>query len=451
MSQQNSYVTRRTALRLGLLTAVPALAGCLGDDDDPTDENDRSDDSDDEPVDTDTPVDDPADDTPEETPADPTDDDADDTADDDSDANEPHRFEVETVADGFDQPWGLEFLPDDSRMLVTELPGTLSLLDREEGTVEELSGTPEVFDPGQGGLLDVTIHPDFPDESWVYLTYSVVDDEEDSTTALGRGRLDIEGGALEEFEELYAVEPFVYSASHYGSRVIFGEDGMVYVTVGDRQFKNFDEDHVSQDTTNAIGTTLRLEPDGSVPDDNPFVDDDDVIDEIYTYGHRNAQGMTVHPDTGDIWQSEHGEEDGDEINIIYGGENYGWPVTHTGCEYGTDDPVGEDPFERDDIVDPVYYWECNTGGFPPAGATFYDGEAFPNWQGDLFVGNLAGAYLGRFTVEDPASDDVTVEEVDPLLEDEGWRIRDVAVAPDTGYLYVAIDEDDAPIVRLVPE
>ncbi|AXR76821.1 PQQ-dependent sugar dehydrogenase [Natrarchaeobaculum sulfurireducens] len=360
-------------------------------------------------------------------------------------------FETETVVDGLEHPWGMAFLPDDEHLLVTERPGRLALVDRETGDLEDVSGTPGVADGGQGGLLDVAIHPEFDDDPWLYLTYAIGTDDGGSTTALGRTRLDVDEAALADGEELYVVEPSVDSTAHYGSRVVFDDDGLLYATVGDRGSKDFGEDHYSQDLTTEIGTTLRLEDDGSIPEDNPFVDGEgpageDALEAIYSYGHRNAQGMTVHPETGNLWQSEHGEEDGDELNVVEAGGNYGWPIAHTGCEYGTDDLVGDDPFERDDVVDPVYYWECTTGGFPPGGMAFYDGDAFTEWEGDLLVGTLAGEYLGRFTV-----DGTDVEESDRLLEGRGWRIRDVAVAPDTGYPYVAVDDADAPIVRLLPE
>ena len=354
--------------------------------------------------------------------------------------------QLETVAEGLAHPWALAFLPDESRLLVTEREGDLALVDREDGDRETVDGTPDVLAEGQGGLLDVALGPDYPDESWLYLTYAGANDAGESTTHLGRGRLDTQATELEEFEELYAAVPFVSATAHYGSRVTFGEDGTLFLTVGDRGSKEFGSDHLSQDTTNELGATLRLTADGEIPEDNPFVDDVDVEDSIYSYGHRNAQGMTIHPETGELWQSEHGEEDGDELNVIEAGQNYGWPIAHTGCHYSTDDPVGDDPFDREDVADPVYYWECTTGGFPPAGMTFYDGDAFPEWEGDLFVGNLAGQYLGHFSV-----DGHDVEERDPLLDDRGWRIRDVAVAPDTGHLYVAVDDADAPIVRLGPD
>ncbi len=305
----------------------------------------------------------------------------------------PEGVALETVTDGLRQPWGLAFDPE-GRLLVTELEGRLSLVDPADRSREELVGVPEVHTAGQGGLLDVAVGPD---GEWLYLTYATANDDGESTTAVGRGRLDIEGGRLESFEELYTAEPFVDSNAHYGSRVVVGPDERLYVTVGDRQFTAFDADHVSQDRTTELGTTRRLETDGSIPADNPFVDGDGS-DAIYSYGHRNSQGMAVHPETGELWQSEHGEEDGDELNIVERGGNYGWPVAHTGCEYGTDEPVGDHPHDREEVVDPVHSWECGSGGFPPAGITFYDGPAFQQWQGDLFVGNLAGEYLGHFVV-----------------------------------------------------
>ena len=374
---------------------------------------------------------------------------SDDDIDDGSTADgvdEDAAFEVETVADGFAHPWGLSFVPGTSKLLVTERDGRLNLVDSADGTVETVDGTPDVHAAGQGGLLDVTTHPEFDDEPWVYTTYSALNDGGDSTTHLGRGSLNVDELRLDAFEELHAAEPYVDSNGHYGSRVVFGEDGMVYMTTGDRQFKDFGPDHVSQDTSNDLGSTLRLTPDGSVPDDNPFVDDPDRRDTLFSYGHRNVQGATVHPETGELWVSDHGEQDGDELAVVEAGGNHGWPIAHYGCTYGDGDPIGDQPHERDDVVDPVYYWECNSGGFPPAGTTFYDGDAFEEWGGDLFVGNLAGQYLGRFTV-----DGRDVEEVDPLLADRGWRIRDVEVEPETGYLYVVVDDANAPIVRLVPE
>ncbi|WP_197409844.1 PQQ-dependent sugar dehydrogenase, partial [Haloferax profundi] len=217
----------------------------------------------------------------------------------------------------------------------------------------------------------------------------------------------------------------------------------LYMTVGDRQFKNFGPDHVAQDRTNELGTVLRFNADGSVPADNPFVDDPDAKDTIFSWGHRNPQGLTTHPETGEVWESEFGEQDGDEINVLEPGANYGWPIADEGCTYGSGEPIGVSHDERDDVVAPVFSWPCGSGGFPPSGMTFYTGSTFPEWTGDLFVGGLASRYLAHFTV-----DGRTVTEAEPLLADRGWRIRDVLDTPDTGDLYVVVDADDAPLVRL---
>ncbi len=285
---------------------------------------------------------------------------------DDDAVSEGLTYDVETVSAGFGNPWALEHVPDTRYILVTERPGRLHVLDRDTGEAVEVDGAPEVHDAGQGGLLDVEIHPGYLEESWVYLTYSTAA-EGGSTTALGRGRLDVDAAELTEFQKLFQAEPAVTGSLHYGSRVAFDRDGYLYVTVGDRGSKEFDEGHHSQNRSNDLGAVHRLTPEGDVPDDNPYVDDSGSQDTIYSYGHRNNQGLVIHPDTGEIWMSEHGEEDGDEINVVEAGGNYGWPVAHTGCRYGTSDPVGDSPFDRDDVVDPLHTGSATPEGIhPPA-------------------------------------------------------------------------------------
>ncbi len=337
-------------------------------------------------------------------------------------------LEVEELVE-LDNPWGIDFVTE-SEALVTEQSGELALVNVEDQSLDYFNGVPDVADVGQGGLLDV----EYSDEE-VFLTYS--DSNGDGyATHLGKAEIDFESLELNNFEVLEVAEPFQSGGQHFGSRVIVDGD-YVYFTSGDRGDKNFD-DHVSQQTDNELGATLRVYRNGSVPESNPFTDNEEFVDTIYSYGHRNSQGMTMH--NGEIWQSEHGEEDGDEINIIEKGGNHGWPETHTGCEYGTERPVGERPEDREEIINPVYYWECGTGGFPPAGMTFYTGEELEEFQDNLFIGNLAGRYLGRFTVENGE-----VTEEDPILE--GMRIRDVEEGPDEN-LYVLADGSDAPLLRL---
>jgi len=349
---------------------------------------------------------------------------------------------VERVVEELTHPWGLATGGPEDALLVTERdPGRLQRVDPTGGTATEISGVPAVDAAGQGGLLDVTWGPD---GSWVYLTYAIAT-EDGTTTRLGRGRLDDGGDRLTDFETLYTAEPAVDSAGHYGSRVAFGPEGYLYMTVGDRQFKDFGSEHVAQDRSNDLGTTLRLQADGSIPADNPFVDDETARDAIYSYGHRNAQGLDIHPETDAIWESEFGESDGDEINVIERGGNYGWPVADEGCTYDTGEPIGVSHDDREDVIAPVFGWPCGEDGPAPSGMAFYDGAAFPEWQGDLFVGGLAGQQLVHLTVD---GEEVTARE--PLVADRGWRVRAVAVGSDGG-MYLAIDDGSAPIVRLLPD
>ena len=349
------------------------------------------------------------------------------------------EYDVEEVVSGLRNPWGIAVAPDDT-IFITERSGALVRVDG--GEPQQIDGVPEVFASGQGGLLDVAVHPDYPGTPWVYLTYAATGDTGAATTHLGRGRLGSDATRLAEFEVLHAAEPFVDSDAHFGSRVVFGPDRRVYVTVGDRQFKNFGPEHTAQDRTTDLGAVLRFNPDGSVPENNPFVDSDGR-DPIFSYGHRNPQGLTVHPETGALWEHEHGEQDGDEINILERGGNFGWPVATEACTYGGGDPIGVSHRDRSDVVAPIHFWPCGSGGFPPSGLTIYDGSV-EAWQGDLFAGTLAGGYLGRFDI-----DGREVTEVEALLADREWRIRAVTVGPDDGLL-VAVDADPGPLVRIAP-
>lgn len=361
-------------------------------------------------------------------------------------AQEESSYDVETVAEGFDNAWGMAFLPDGG-LLVSERPGRLKLVDRESGEVQEIAGLPDIHAQGQGGLLDIALYPDFEEENWLYMAWAGTNDEGRSSTFIGRARLDVDALELSDLEELFIAEPFDDAGrGHYGSRLAFDGDNRLYFSVGDRQSKDFGPEHYAQDLSGDLGKIHRIEADGSVPADNPFVDVEEARDTIWSYGHRNPQGLAFDPETGELWENEHGENNGDEINIIQGGGNFGWPIATWGVDYRTGERFAPTPPEVADTVDPVYWWEPDhPEGFPPSGLTFYEGDAFADWQGNMFMGNLRHQYLGRFSING-----TEVEMEERLLDGRGWRIRDVAVGPDNGYLYVLIDDTDAPLVRLVP-
>ncbi|MCC5971751.1 MAG: PQQ-dependent sugar dehydrogenase [Pararhodobacter sp.] len=355
-------------------------------------------------------------------------------------------YTVEVLAEGLDRPWALAFLPDTGDIIMTSKPGALMIWQSENGEVLSIDGAPDVDSRGQGGLLDIVPAPDFSDTGMLYMTWSAANDNGETATHLGRARLDREAGALSDLEVLHSVTPFMDAQGHYGSRIAFADDHVFFGT-GDRQRKDFGPDHIAQDMSNGYGAVLRLAMDGSVPEDNPFADQQDVAPEIWSYGHRNIQAMTVHPQTGALWLAEHGEAGGDEINIVERGGNYGWPLVSYGVDYRTGEAFAPEPSEDDDFVSPVFHFgPGRDDNFPPSGMAFYDGNAFPEWQGYLLIGNLRHQYLGLFSVN---GEDVDLS--DRLLADRGWRIRDVAVGPVDGYVYVIGDGEGAPLMRLMPE
>lgn len=358
-----------------------------------------------------------------------------------------HRVEavgeivVEAVASDVGQLWGIDFIPGGTLLVATQRQGQLFVIDIESGDVIEIRNVPTVTTQGQGGLLDVAVSPEFTTDQTIFLTYAAAGNG-GSATHIARAVLDIENQTLQDVDVLYRA-PFQSGGSHFGSRVLVVGD-YLYITLGDRGDKNFDN-HVSQNTRNPYGSVIRLTRDGQIPADNPFVGNEAVLDEIYSYGHRNPQGLTHRPGTDELWISDHGEFQGDEINVLEAGGNFGWPIAHTACSYVTRRPFGVLPEERPDTVAPVFTWACGTTGFPPAGMTFYDGELFRAWQGDLFVGGLAQRYLAHFKV----TEDGLVEQ-EPLLREESWRVRDVAVGPLDGVLYVAVEGGDVSLVRMTP-
>ncbi len=349
---------------------------------------------------------------------------------------------IEAVGEQIGQLWGLDFIPGSKLLVATQRQGLLFVIDTEATIITEITNVPTVTTQGQGGLLDVAVSPEFATDQTIFLTY-VAAGPGGSATHVARAVLNINERRLENIDVVYQA-PFQGGGSHFGSRVIIDGE-YLFVTLGDRGDKNF-ENHVSQNTLNPYGSIIRLYRDGRIPEDNPFVKNSNILDEIYSYGHRNPQGLALRPGTSELWSSEHGEFQGDEINVITAGGNYGWPEAHAACSYVTRRPFGVLPEERPDTVVPVFTWACGTAGFPPAGMTFYDGELFRAWQGDLFVGGLAGRYLAHFKV----TADGLIEQ-EPLLLEEGWRVRDVIVGPLDGALYVAVEGGNLSLVRIAAE
>jgi len=344
--------------------------------------------------------------------------------------SEQATFQVELVTEGLEKPWGIAFLPDGD-ILVTERPGRLRLLVNGVLDPNPITGTPEVFAQGQGGLLDVALDPDFADNSLIYLSYAGVDDDGRSSTRVGRGRL--AAGDLQDFEVIFRSNSASTGGVHWGSRIGFDRAGYLFVTAGDRGTQDS-----AQNLSRHSGSVIRINADGSVPDNNPFVGESDALPEIYSYGHRNPQGLAVHPETGRVWTQEHGPRGGDEVNLIAPGVNYGWPVISWGINYGGSQINGG---LRGKEGMAQHYWDPSIA---PSGMTFYDGDAFPEWQGDLFVGALKFQLISRLEME---GDEVVGEE--RLLEGQLGRIRDVRTGPD-GFLYVLTDAANGGLYRLRP-
>lgn len=346
--------------------------------------------------------------------------------------SEEHSFRVVRLMDDLDHPWAVDWFPD-GRMVITERSGTMYLIEGGERTA--LENVPDVWARGQGGLLDVRVSPTYEREGWIYFSYSKPVDGGAATTI---ARAKLEGTALTSVEELYQQEPAVSSGVHFGSRIVFWDDGTFFVTMGERGQRQANGPG-AQDSTNTIGTTIRLNMDGSVPADNPFVGRDDIPDVVYSYGHRNQQGMAIHPETGAVWQHEHGPHGGDELNLVEPAKNYGWPAVTYGDEYSDQSPIGGT--EGPGFTQPVEYWDPSPAF---SGMAFYTGDKFPNWQNHLFMGALAHQKVLRVEL---SGNEVTHQE--ELLRNELGRIRDVATGPE-GYIYLLTDASNGGLYRLEP-
>ncbi|EDM43447.1 hypothetical protein SCB49_00320 [unidentified eubacterium SCB49] len=337
-------------------------------------------------------------------------------------------YTIKKVVENLSNPWGMTWLPDGS-MLITEKSGTLIHFKNEIKT--EIKNVPEVYNRGQGGLLDIKVHPDYANNGWIYFTYASTEGKaEGGHTKLSRAKL--KDDALTEIEHLYKAGPNTTKGQHFGSRIAFDGEGYVYFSIGERGERDINP----QDITRDGGKVYRLHEDGRIPEDNPFMTTAGAKKAIYTYGNRNPQGMAQHPTTGKIWIHEHGPKGGDEVNILKSGANYGWPLISYGVNYsGT---KFTDKTKMEGMEDPIYYW---VPSIAPCGMTFVTGDKYPDWKGDLLIGSLKFNYVELLKLEGNK-----VVDREKIAEDIG-RVRNIQQGPD-GYIYIAVEGDG--IFRIMP-
>jgi glucose/arabinose dehydrogenase len=349
--------------------------------------------------------------------------------------SEQGTLEVTPIVTGLEHPWALAFLPDRQGMLVTERPGNLRRVTADGKLSAPISGVPEVWAKGQGGLLDVALSPDFKQDRTVYLSYAEGGGQGDKAgTAVGRGRLSEDLTSLKDFQVIFRQEPKLSVGNHFGSRLVFDREGYLFITLGENNDRP-----TAQDLDKLQGKVVRIYPDGKVPDDNPFVGQAGVRPEIWSYGHRNPQGAALNPWTGILWENEHGPQGGDEVNIIERGKNYGWPLATHGIDY-SGQPIPEAKgTTAEGTVAPHHVWEKSPG---LSGLAFYDGDRFKAWQHNAFIGALVTQELIRLQFD---GDRVVHEE--RLLGELNQRIRDVRQGPD-GYLYVLTDKANGGLYKL---
>jgi len=341
-------------------------------------------------------------------------------------------LEVEVVSDSISVPFGMAFLPD-GKLLVTDRPNArMILVNVDAGTQTNIDGLPPILASGDGGMLDVIVHPDFKNNQTIYYSYSSIRTDSTSTMTVDRARLD--GTRIVDSERIFSALPYYKEPNHFGCRLLL-KDGYLFITMGERYFLR----DSAQTLSNHLGKVLRLLEDGSIPSDNPFVNTKGALPEIWSYGHRNPQGLTINPLTGELWEHEHGPKGGDEINIIRPALNYGWPVICHGIDYD-DTPIGDGIKVKEGMEQPFYYY---VPSIAPSGMEFYTAEAIPQWKGNLFIGAMALKHLNRLVIEGNK-----VVREDRLLTEKNWRIRCVKQGPD-GFLYLSID--NGCIVRIKPK
>ena len=343
------------------------------------------------------------------------------------------ELEIRTVARGLVNPWALAFLPDGA-MLVTERPGRMRIVTSQGQVSPPLEGVPDVWASGQGGLLDVVTDKSFAQNKTIYFCFAERADG-GGRTAIARAKLDDGKGRLDDVNVIFRQQGPLSSGNHYGCRIVQADDGNLFVTLGE----HFTYRDQAQSLGDHLGKIIRIAPDGSVPSGNPFAGRADAKPEIWSYGHRNGQGLAINPASGELWEIEHGPRGGDEVNIIAKGKNYGWPVIGYGIDYSG--AKIHDSTSRDGMEQPVKYW---VPSIAPSGMAFYNGKLFPKWSGSLFTGALRGAMLVRLTLN---GNTVTSEE--RLLQDLKERIRDVRQGPD-GALWLLTDSSAGRILRVAP-
>ncbi|MGG6296671.1 PQQ-dependent sugar dehydrogenase [Leptolyngbya sp. AN02str] len=344
-----------------------------------------------------------------------------------------------TLAEGLEHPWGIVWLPD-GNMLVTERPGRLRIIRNGVLDPNPIPGVPEVLAVGQGGLLDISLHPQFEQNGWVYFTYAA-GSRSANHTRVARARFD--GSALSDWTMLFEVNRLKQDGQHFGSRMTWLPDNTLLISIGDGgnppvQLEGELIRNQAQDLTSRLGKIVRINDDGSIPADNPFADSTEADPAIWSYGHRNIQGLTIDPETNQVWSTEHGSRGGDELNLIQGGENYGWPVVTFSREYSGGQISAEQ--SRPGMVDPLVVW---TPSKAPSGLTVYRGDRIPQWQGHLFSGGLVTRDVRRIEL-DASGNEIAQDSIDI-----GRRVRDVREGPD-GYLYVLTDEPNGRLIRLEP-
>lgn len=334
-------------------------------------------------------------------------------------------FEVEVLTSSLQKPWGIVSLPEGG-FLITQKEGNMVIVNDKGETTQTITGFPAVNSAGQGGLLGLALDPDFENNQMLYWVFSDAVNK-GNLTAVGKGKLNTDEGKIENPQIIYRAKPAYNGTLHYGGRIVFDRDGNLFVSTGERS--DLVTRPQAQDLNSALGKVLRITTDGKPVADNPF-QDAHQFPEIYSYGHRNVQGLAIHPETGDLWQSEMGPMGGDEINLIQSGRNYGWPTITYGLEY-SGEKIGKAITQKTDMEQPVYYWDPSIS---PSGITFYAGNNIPEWENDLFVGCLSGSHIIRLKIQ---NNKVVGEE--RLLEKEKQRFRDLTQGKD-GNLYAITDQ-----------